>query len=149
MMIQAESHEDHRTETFGGARTILLVEDDPDLREVLALALERLGYYVRTASNGWEALKFLYSGNTPALIVCDLHMPVMTGWEFIERLSADPEIAHIPVIVLSGSANKPARMRHHGVENLEILPKPFDFGDLLVAIRPYVGWIRNPARALH
>jgi CheY-like chemotaxis protein len=134
--------------TFHGPRSILLIEDEPDLREILAMALERVGYTVATASNGWEALQFLYSGNRPALVLSDLHMPVMSGWRFIEHLHADPDLQEIPVVVMSASGNKSPGSRND-LEDIEVVAKPFEFMDLLEKIRPFVGPIHISSELLH
>src|SRR4051812_2704832 len=61
---------------------ILLVEDEPDVREAVQSILEDQGYRVTAAENGWEALELLRSGRAPDVIVLDLRMPIMDGWEF-------------------------------------------------------------------
>jgi len=81
------------------------VEDEKDLRELLAEVLQDHGYTVATAANGREALDRLASGPLPALILLDLMMPVMTGWEFRRRQIQDVRIAAIPVIAFSGVAD--------------------------------------------
>ncbi len=134
---------------FEGPRSILLVEDDPDLREILAMALERVGYTVATAGNGWDALQFLYKGNRPALIISDLHMPVMSGWRFMQHHDADPEIKDIPVVMMSASGHKDPAWRADGVKDVEMVAKPFEFLDLLEKIRPFVGPIAMGSINLH
>jgi CheY-like chemotaxis protein len=84
---------------------ILLVEDEPDLRTDLAFLLEDEGYRVRTAAHGTEALALLEGGARPALIVLDLMMPEMDGWETRARLRTAPALASIPIVILSGVAN--------------------------------------------
>jgi CheY-like chemotaxis protein len=85
-----------------GAR-ILVVEDDPDLRTSLADALTDLGYDVRVAGNGAEALAALERGERPDVILLDLMMPVMDGWTFRTLQRRDPGLADIPTIVVSAS----------------------------------------------
>jgi CheY-like chemotaxis protein len=84
---------------------ILLVEDEPDLRADLAFLLEDEGYRVRTSAHGAEALALLERGARPALILLDLMMPVMDGWETRARLRTMPALSKIPVVILSGVAN--------------------------------------------
>ena len=84
---------------------ILLVEDETDLREDLASLLVDEGYLVRTAPHGAAALACLEGGARPAVIVLDLMMPVMDGWETRARLRTTPALSNIPVIILSGVAN--------------------------------------------
>src|SRR5688572_27353229 len=83
---------------------ILLVEDDNDVREAIAEGLEDAGYQVFAAENGQEALDYLGSApQLPSLILLDLMMPTMDGWQFHEQLSHHPRCAHIPVVVLSAA----------------------------------------------
>jgi CheY-like chemotaxis protein len=82
-------------------RTVLIVEDDADLRDAIADALAFGGHKTIPASNGRDALAILHRTPGIDLIVLDLMMPVMNGWEFRERQLLDPEIASIPVVILS------------------------------------------------
>lgn len=82
-------------------RPILLVDDNSDVLEVVKLMLEGEGYSVRTAANGAEALESLRDGVDPCLIILDLTMPVMDGWQFRERQLEDPRLRDIPTIIYS------------------------------------------------
>ena len=82
---------------------ILVVDDEPDNLEVVSETLEFKGAMVRTAANGKEALDTLQSF-VPNLILTDLSMPVMTGWEMRSRVKSSPELAAIPIIALSAHA---------------------------------------------
>jgi CheY-like chemotaxis protein len=84
---------------------ILLIEDEPDLRTDLAYLLEDEGYRVRTAAHGAEALALLEGGARPAVILLDLMMPVMDGWEIRARLRTTAALSNIPIVILSGVAN--------------------------------------------
>jgi CheY-like chemotaxis protein len=84
------------------SRRVLLVEDDPDLLGSLASFLQAEGYSVECARHGLEALGRLRGGSRPAVILLDLMMPIMTGWEFRDAQRQDSELCHIPVIVVSG-----------------------------------------------
>jgi CheY-like chemotaxis protein len=84
---------------------ILLIEDEPDMREDLAFLLADEGYRVRTAAHGAEALALLEGGARPAVILLDLMMPVMDGWETRARLRTTPALSNIPIVILSGVAN--------------------------------------------
>ena len=84
---------------------ILVIEDDPAIRETLGEILEDEGYSVLGAANGQEALRQLQDGCRPCLILLDLMMPVMNGWEFRTRQQADPSLDTIPVVILSGGGN--------------------------------------------
>ena len=81
--------------------TIMVVDDDEDIRDAITEALFAEGFAVISASNGREALELLHRYGPPSFILLDLMMPVMDGWEFIEEKRKDPLIAHVPVAVLS------------------------------------------------
>lgn len=107
---------------------VLLVEDDEAIRETLAEMLGEEGYIVATAVHGAQALERLSSGLRPQLILCDLMMPVMDGWELLRLLHASGELSHIPVIVVSAArVALPEGARHY-------LHKPLDLEALLVAV---------------
>ncbi len=109
--------------------TILIVEDEVTTRDALTDLLAKDGREIVTAGDGQEALKRLTEISRPRLILLDLMMPRMDGWEFLRHQSADPSIANIPTIVLSGSA-LPARAWHQ-------LTKPVDVGRLLALVDQY------------
>jgi CheY-like chemotaxis protein len=85
------------------SRQVLIVEDDPDLLGALASFLQSEGYNVECARHGLEALGRLRAGSRPAVILLDLMMPIMTGWEFRDAQRQDSELCHIPVVVVSGT----------------------------------------------
>jgi CheY-like chemotaxis protein len=119
-------------------RSILIVEDDADLREMMADLLALEGYRAATASNGREALEYLRQTGIPGLILLDLMMPVMDGWEFRREQRRDPELAPIPVIVLS--ALDPQRAADIGGN--AFLKKPLDFDRLIDLVRQFCGTAR-------
>lgn len=88
-------------------KSILVVEDEPTIRENLKMLLELEGFPTFTASNGEEGLKVLRTMPRPGLVLLDLLMPVMNGMEFMEAKSHEATIADIPVCVISGVAEKP------------------------------------------
>jgi len=118
----------------GQAAKVLIVDDDFALRDALCAALEGEGFAVAAVSNGREALEYLRSGARPSLVLLDLMMPIMNGWEFRAEQRQDPELADIPVVVLSAFARS-------GDEELrgigQFLRKPFQLADLLAAVRAY------------
>lgn len=81
---------------------MLVVEDDGEFREVLVEFFTGEGFEVRSAGHGLEALNHLGAGYRPDLIVMDLAMPVMSGWQLREILAETPDLAHIPVVVVTG-----------------------------------------------
>jgi len=84
-------------------RKILVIDDHECNRDILTDALESQEHEVYAAENGLEALKMLNEGLNPCIIYCDLDMPVLNGQGFCRALRADPKIAHIPVIIVSGN----------------------------------------------
>lgn len=94
----------HSVSSEDAVTQILIVEDDEDIRKDLAEILQEEGYEVATATNGREALDQLQA-DRPGLILLDLMMPGMNGWDFRARQLQDPDIAEIPVVILSGAAN--------------------------------------------
>ena len=115
----------------GGAQVVLVVDDDPDILEALAEILEVEGFSVRRARNGQEALDRL--DPAPDLILLDLMMPVMDGWEFAQRLRQLELRQRAPVIVLSADRNVGAKARDIGA--VGHLAKPFELNELLDMVR--------------
>ncbi len=113
---------------------ILLVEDDHALRDTLADVLADEGFEVACASNGREALEKLGRGLQPDLIVLDLVMPVMDGWAFREAQRQRPELARIPMVVLSASF-PPDSPRIRALEAEAVLTKPVGRDRLVKALR--------------
>ncbi len=106
-------------------RSILVVDDDEGNRTMLARRLVRLGHQVSMAENGRRALELLSAGSFDLLLL-DIQMPELNGYEVLERLKADPALCNIPVIVLSASdeTERVVRCIEMGAE--DYLPKPFD-----------------------
>jgi CheY-like chemotaxis protein len=114
-------------------QAVLIVEDDAEMRDMMAQLLTLEGFRTATAANGSEALAYLQRGDLPDLILLDLMMPVMDGWEFRRRQQADPALAALPVIVLS--ALEPVRAADFG--DALFLTKPLDFDRLLDLVRQH------------
>jgi signal transduction histidine kinase len=114
----------------GGSRRILLVEDDPDIRVSLQSILGDEGFEVVACNNGREALARLGSMSAPDLIILDLMMPVMDGWQFRIQQKNDPALAQIPVIAISADASSKAA----AIDAAAYLNKPFDHGALMSVI---------------
>jgi CheY-like chemotaxis protein len=114
---------------------LLVIEDDHDVLLSLEDALEAEGYRVITASNGREALAYLRAGLRPDLILLDLMMPEVSGWAFRAVQRADPVLAAIPVVVISGQG-----LSAHDVAELGVagyLPKPVDLEVLLHTVERF------------
>jgi CheY-like chemotaxis protein len=114
-------------EDTGGS--ILIVEDDADIRESLAAVLEAEGYRVVEAENGRVALEALRGGTRCCLIILDLFMPEMNGWTFRAEQAKDPRLADIPVVVISADSVAARRAAAMGV--VAAMTKPIEFGRLL------------------
>src|SRR5689334_12821185 len=112
---------------------VLIVEDDADLREMMAQLLALEGFHTAAVANGREALDYLHHGRAPDVILLDLMMPVMDGWEFRRHQQADPALADVPVIVLSALDQS----RTADVSAQAFLKKPLDFARLLELVRAY------------
>jgi CheY-like chemotaxis protein len=112
---------------------VLIVEDDADLRDMMAQLLAIEGYKAEAVPNGRAALDYLRRGDFPEVILLDLMMPVMDGWEFRRRQREDPRLADVPVVVLS--ALDPSRAAD--LEGAAFLKKPLDFDRLLELVRHY------------
>jgi CheY-like chemotaxis protein len=112
---------------------VLIVEDDEDLREMMAQMLTLEGFESAAVANGREALEYLQDAEKPDVILLDLMMPVMDGWEFRRQQQADPAIAPVPVIVLSALD----QARASTLEANAFLKKPLDFDHLLSLVRNY------------
>ena len=114
--------------------TILIVDDDAEIRQALTETLEGAGYEVAAARNGAQALDWLHRAPAPCLILLDLMMPVMDGYEFLEKQKLDPALASIPVVVIT------AGRRIAGPKMLDVadvLLKPFALGRLKSVVRQY------------
>lgn len=115
-------------------KRILVVDDDPDIRETLAELLQEEGYAVTSAAHGAEALSALRTDPRPGLILLDLMMPIMDGWQFRAEQKKDPELASIPVVVISATG------RDEFVSSLgaaQFLKKPINLEQLLAAVEQH------------
>jgi CheY-like chemotaxis protein len=116
-------------------KKILVIEDDATTRDAVAITLRDGGYAVSEAANGQEALHHLRSTTPPNLILLDLRMPVMNGWEFRKQQTQDPALQSIPVVIVSADANVPQKAAALGVTGYLI--KPVDPDKLLEAVQRY------------
>ena len=112
--------------------TILVVEDDRDTREMLERFLELEGFTVRAAENGRAALDIL-GREAACVIVLDLMMPVMNGWEFRRVQAGDARLSQIPVVVVTAAGR---REQIPAIDAHAWLPKPLDLDRLLETIQP-------------
>jgi CheY-like chemotaxis protein len=117
------------------APRVLVVEDDSDLRDSICAVLEDAGYSYRTAENGEVALREART-ERPCVILLDLMMPIMNGWEFRSEQLRDPSLSSIPVIIMTadGRAREKARTLH-----ADYLRKPITLDALLHLVGDYCG----------
>ena len=117
-------------------RPILIVDDDHGIRGVLTQILQDEGHRVKTASNGLEALQTLRQSVRPCVILLDLMMPIMNGWEFMTRRREEGDsIAGIPVVVIS--ADQQAREKATAIGAEDCLEKPIDLDRLIDTVERY------------
>jgi CheY-like chemotaxis protein len=111
---------------------VLIVNDDPDLLDVTSFVIEGEGIAVATARNGEEALALIGTGRLPGLVLLDLVMPVMNGWEFLAVVAGDPLLSPIPIVVLTAGDH----VEVPGAR--EVVREPMDLKELLRIVERYV-----------
>jgi len=117
---------------------ILIIEDETDLRDTLCDLLELEGFEVVSAANGHEGLAVLERGDPPCLILLDLMMPVMNGWEFLEALRQRPALRppDLPIAVVSAAADLSEVGERYGCT---VLKKPVRIDQLLALAQTHCG----------
>ena len=118
------------------AATVLIVEDDPGLRDMLEQLLHLQGFAPITASDGRQALDFLRMGGHADVILLDLVMPVMSGREFSLEQQRDERLSPIPVVVMTGTT---VRVAPSDLHETAWFPKPLDLPRLLDTLRSICG----------
>jgi CheY-like chemotaxis protein len=126
------------TDTRSKCESILIIEDDDSIREMIQFALESEGYTVQGAADGQAGLKLLHEIESPCLILLDLMLPIMNGWEFLEKLRKQPEnmLATIPVVITSAAGDRAATAAQK-VQGY--IKKPINLELLLKAVTKYCG----------
>lgn len=130
---------------MAGSRDLaLVIDDDRYIAESTAMILESEGLDVVRAQSGEEGVR-IAAERRPAVIVLDVMMPGLSGWETLEQLKLDPVTADIPVVVFSAREMQRARQvaSEHGAT--DYLPKPFDPKDLIAKVQKHVRVGRSPA----
>jgi CheY-like chemotaxis protein len=110
-----------------GSHLLLVVDDDRDIRDATSEILEEQGYRVVRVENGRAALEYLRAGDPPSLILLDLTMPVMNGWQFRREQQKDPSIQKIPVVLVTANEERQAEL----IPNDLVLRKPVRVDELL------------------
>jgi CheY-like chemotaxis protein len=122
---------------------ILCVEDSDDNLYMLHRRLSRAGFDVKVANNGAEGVEWAKS-LLPDLIVMDLNLPGLNGWEATRRLKSQPETKHIPIIVVTGETSKKSRDEAVAAGCDDFQLKPIDFGGLVEKIQSLLGGSVKP-----
>ena len=117
-------------------RSVLIVDDDQDIRELLCHLLKSRGYHPFAVNNGREALTYLEVDPLPCAIVLDLMTPIMSGWDFLNRRSQDERLSQVPVIVLSAIGGQNV-LRLEGITAL--LEKPASPESIVKAVQGIPG----------
>ncbi len=118
-------------------KLILIVDDDPDLRATVRAVLENEGYRTAEAEDGREALAFIQGAeDKPALLLLDLMMPTMDGWQLRARLRADSALATIPIVIMTAHAGV-LRAVSNAKPEPRVIPKPLDVERLLQIVATY------------
>ena len=114
---------------------VLVIEDDPELLAALSGALEEEGFGVSRARHGLDALGQLRSGRRPCVILLDLMMPIMNGWQFRHEQRQDSELSKIPVVVVSAKTD--SAQHAAWLEADAYLEKPLSLGKLIEIVNRF------------
>ncbi len=114
-------------------KNILIIDDDTNMRRLLEYNLGKR-YDVISAENGQQALDLIDSGTTPDLIVADINMPVVNGYEFIQNLHLQTDLKNIPVIFLTAKAQSTDRIKGLKLGAEDYMVKPFNPEELVIRI---------------
>ena len=120
-----------RTQLHRESKSVLVVDDDLYLSEIISDVLEAEGHHTRRAGNGLEALEQI-EADTPQLILLDLMMPVMNGWELAETLRADPRWSSIPIVIITANYHADRKQQVLGAK--AVITKPFDIDRLVEVV---------------
>ena len=118
-------------------RTILVVDDEQEIRETLTEALEYEGYTVAAAANGQEALDYLRANPAPCLVLLDLMMPVMNGYDCLRAVSSDPALRSVSVLIVSAAARDEIDAATKSSSAVGVLAKPLTLKALLDAVEQF------------
>lgn len=131
--VQAEKHSAVAETEAGKGCLVAIIEDDAEFRNMLRELLEEEQYRVVALSNGAEALEALRGETVPHVILLDVSMPVMDGFDFLRFRNDDPRLAQVPVVLVTNA--KPHERPTVGVN--DVVRKPIDIDEILFAIKRY------------
>jgi two-component system alkaline phosphatase synthesis response regulator PhoP len=117
--------------------SVLVVDDDEDIREMIGMALEDAGFQAVGARDGLTALQWLWSHPRPSVILLDLMMPRLSGADFMRAHDSDPALAPIPVVIMSGNGGPCDNADFPGARHY--LKKPMDLDELIEVVGQFVG----------
>jgi CheY-like chemotaxis protein len=121
--------------TISKSKTIFVIEDDPGISFVLSELLKGEGFKVQVAENGVVALELLQKYGVPSLILLDMIMPKMNGWEFAKEFTEKYD--HLcPIIAMTAAAD--AKQRAKDINAVDLIEKPFDFDQFLATIKKHI-----------
>jgi CheY-like chemotaxis protein len=115
--------------------SVLVVDDDEDIRDVLSVLLETEGFHVDTAKDGVEALAQLKAGPPPDVVLLDMMMPRMDGESLVREMKRDPAVAEVPVVIMSG--HSAVREKAKSLAAAACLVKPVEVDELLRVVRRF------------
>ncbi len=128
---------------FGETHRVLVIDDDDAMRESLTALLKLEGFEACGARNGREALDYLHSHRLPCVIVLDLTMPLMSGPEFRAEQLLDDALAHIPVVIMTGS--KDVQRQARALRAADCFTKPLPLGAFIDSLRSHcwLAWFKK------
>ena len=125
-----------KSDVSGDSPSVLVVDDDPAIRTLIVSSLRRDGYHLSEAANGREALEAMRREH-PDVVVLDLMMPILSGWDVLQERLHDPALIKIPVIIVSAN-REPQLLEAVDKGICAFLPKPFDINALTALVRSCV-----------
>ncbi|MGB2706079.1 MAG: response regulator [Candidatus Omnitrophota bacterium] len=120
------------------AKKVLVVDDEPDVLKIVGFRLKSAGYEIKKASDGQEALD-LIKKDRPDLVLLDLRMPVMDGYEVCRRIKSDENLKDIPVIFLTASSGATIKDKAYEYKADDYIIKPFEPEELLRKVKKFIG----------
>jgi twitching motility two-component system response regulator PilG len=127
----------HREATRGLRKTVLVVDDSPTIRKLVSLTVERRGFQARTAADGYEAIDVIRDHGVPDLILLDISMPGMDGYQLCKLLRQNADTAALPIVMLSGKDGFFNKVRGRMAGSTAYITKPFEPEGLLRVVEEY------------